>query len=87
MSKICVTTNISIHIFISTCKQVTQSEPTEFSKNGGFHSKVVVIFFSNYPKPSHSIHTYRTGFKKKGIILHHFTPFYTITAENISKSN
>ena len=30
--------NISILIFISTCKQVTQSEPMEFSKNNVFHS-------------------------------------------------
>ena len=45
MSKICVTTNISILIFVSTCKQITQSEPTEFSKNGVFHSKGVVIAF------------------------------------------
>ena len=48
MSKICVTTNTSILIFVSTCKQITQSEPTEFSKNGLFHSKGVVIAFSNY---------------------------------------
>ena len=26
--------------------QATQSEPTEFSKNGVFHSKTVVITFS-----------------------------------------
>ena len=50
MSKICVTTNTSILIFVSTCKQITQSEPTEFSKNGVFHSKGVVIAFSNYLK-------------------------------------
>ena len=47
MSKICVTTNTSILIFVSTCKQINQSEPTEFSKNGVFHSKGVVIAFSN----------------------------------------
>ena len=47
MSKICVTTNTSILIFTSTCKQLTQSEPTGFSKNGVFHSKGVVIAFSN----------------------------------------
>ena len=33
-------------IFVSTCKQITQSEPTEFSKNGVFHSKAVVITFT-----------------------------------------
>ena len=43
MSKICVTTNISMLIFIFTCKQITQSKPTEFSTNGLFHSKAVVI--------------------------------------------
>ena len=47
MSKICVTTNNSILIFVSTCKKITQSEPTEFSKNGVIHSKVEVIAFSN----------------------------------------
>ena len=47
MSKICVTTNISIFIFVSTCKQKTQYEPTEFSKNGEIHGKAVVITFSN----------------------------------------
>ena len=47
MSKICVTTNISILIFVSTCKQLTQSEPMGFSKNGAFHSKSVVIIFQN----------------------------------------
>ena len=50
MSEICVITNTSILIFVSTCKQLTQSEPTEFSKNGVFHSKGVVIAFSNYLK-------------------------------------
>ena len=50
MSKICVNTNSSILIFVSTCKQLTKSEPTEFSKNGVFHSKGVVIAFSNYLK-------------------------------------
>ena len=33
--------------YFSTCKQITQSEPTEFSNNGVFHSKGVVIAFSN----------------------------------------
>ena len=47
MSKICVSTNISILIFVSTCKQKNQSELMEFSKNGVFHSKAVVIIFSN----------------------------------------
>ena len=50
MSKICLTTNTSILIFVSTCKQIAQSEPTGFSKNGVFHSKCVVIAFSNYLK-------------------------------------
>ena len=50
MSKICVTTNTPVVIFVSTCKQITQSEPTEFLKNGVFHSKGVVIAFSNYLK-------------------------------------
>ena len=47
MSNICATTNISILIFVSTCKQKPQSEPTKFSKNGVFYSKAVVITFSN----------------------------------------
>ena len=47
MSKISVTTNISIFIFVSTCKHRTQSEQMEFSKNGVFHSKCEVIFFQN----------------------------------------
>ena len=47
MSKICVSINTSIYIFVSTCKQITQSEPSEFSKNGVFHSKAAVITFSN----------------------------------------
>ena len=34
-------------IFVSICKQLTQSEPMEFSKNGVFHSNSVVIFFQN----------------------------------------
>ena len=45
MSKICVTTNFSILIFVSTGKQRTQSEPMEFSKNGVFYSKSVIITF------------------------------------------
>ena len=28
--------------FVSTCKQLTQSEPTKFSKNGVFRSKGLV---------------------------------------------
>ena len=50
MSKICVATNISIFIFVSTCKHQTQSEQMVFSKNGVFHSKGVVIAFSTYLK-------------------------------------
>ena len=46
ISKIYVTTNIAILIFVSTCKQQTQSGPMKFSKNGVFHSKGVVIIFS-----------------------------------------
>ena len=48
---------------------MTQTEPTEFSKNGVFHSKAVVITFSNcldiksqlYPMPgvSHKRYTYK----------------------------
>ena len=30
--------------FVSTCKQLTQSEPMEFSKNGVFHSKSEAVF-------------------------------------------
>ena len=58
MSKICVTANTSIPIFASTCKQITQSEPTEFSKNGVFQRKCVVITFSNYLNlsPNHALH-------------------------------
>ena len=41
-----ISTNISILIFASTCKQITQSEPMEFSKNGVFHIRAVVITFS-----------------------------------------
>ena len=55
MSKICVTRNTSILIFVSTCKQLTQSEPTKFSKNGVFHSRGVVIAFSNYLKLNSSV--------------------------------
>ena len=47
MSKICVPTNISIFIFVSACKHLTQSEQMEFSKNGVVRSKCVVIFFQN----------------------------------------
>ena len=47
MSKICLTTNISLIIFVSTCKQLTQSEPIEFSKNGVRYSKDIVIIFQN----------------------------------------
>ena len=32
------------------CRQITQSEPIELSKNGVFYSKGVVIAFSNYLK-------------------------------------
>ena len=50
MFNFCVSTNISVLIFVSTCKQLTQSELKEFLKNGVFHSKGVVIAFSNYLK-------------------------------------
>ena len=53
MSKICVTTNISIRTFVSTLKQITQSEHTEFSKNGVFYGKWVVITFSNCLNSNH----------------------------------
>ena len=43
-------------IFVSTCKQITQSEPSEFSKNGVFHSKAEVInllkCLNLYPDPT-----------------------------------
>ena len=44
--KICVNINISILIFVSTCKQLAQFEHLEFSKNGVFHNKGVVVIFS-----------------------------------------
>ena len=46
MPKICVLTNNSILIFLSTCKQLPQYEHMEFSKNVVFHSKGVAITFS-----------------------------------------
>ena len=86
MSKICVTTNISI----STCNHLTQSEQMDFSKNGVFHSKCVVIFFQN---DQNEIPTLPLPVKTFGILSErnskdcNFTPFYSITAENILKSS
>ena len=80
MSKICVTTNILIFIFVSTYKHLTQSEQMEFSKNGVFHSKCVVIFFKmiklkSQPCPylEESI-KYRVREILKIATLYHFTP-------------
>ena len=91
MSKICLTTNISIHIFVSTCKQLTQSEPMEFSKNGIFHSKSVVIFFQKKlvenPSLPLSCCNYASVDKlERGTFtiatLHHFSPFLQKTYWN-----
>ena len=76
MSKICVTTIVSILIVIFTCKQITHSEPNEFSKNGVFHRNAVVIFFIpdvEEPQPYH--------------MSGNFMSFCATAAENISKSN
>ena len=36
------------------CMQIIQSKPTEFSKNGEFYSKAVVIIFSNCLNSRHN---------------------------------
>ena len=90
MSKICVTTNISTFIFVSTCKHLTLSEQMEFSKNGVFHSKRVVIFFQNdlIDIPTlPSLNCKHLWSVEKYCKDCDFTPFYSITAENISKSS
>ena len=90
MSKICASTNISTLIFVLTCKQLTQSEPMEFSKNGVFHSKSVVIISSNdqieIPTQPFPGHVNRRG-RESNFQNFDFTPFYPITAETKSKSS
>ena len=85
MSKICVTTNISILIFISTCKKVTQSESMEFSKNGVFHSKDVVIIFLNDQIEFPILSLPFSSYDAQNVENCDCTPSYAITAENISK--
>ena len=86
MSRFCVAVNISILLFVSTCKQLTQSEPMEFSKNGVFHSKSVDIIFSKWsnsntnPRDNPIQEYWNSEYCD-------FTPFYAITSENILKSN
>ena len=88
MSKIYVTTNTSILVFVSTCKQITQSEPTEFSKNGVFHSKAAVIIFSNcsdlIPTLPHMHRPIRTISvdEMRPATLRHFTPLLYKTYRN-----
>ena len=84
MSKICVTTNISLLIFVYTCKQMTQSEFKEFSKSGVFHSKAVTIIVSksfNFNTTLYLLNSRLCWFRKREILdirtlLHfrHFTP-------------
>ena len=71
---------MSILIFISTCKQLIQSEHTEFSKNGVFHSKTVVITFSKClnlnPNPTLQ-HAIFTNFRieiMESTTLRHYKP-------------
>ena len=79
MSKICVITTISILIYLSTCKQVAQSEPTEFSKDGVFRNKAVVTLskFWNlvlnpiHPAPTFLIHNRDENLDT--VDLRHFT--------------
>ena len=76
MSKICVNANISILIIVSTCKQLSQSEPMEFSKNGLFQSKGEVIIFAKWsswnPNPEGLLIT--TGEVLNIATLHHLAP-------------
>ena len=85
MSKICVTTNISMLIFASTCKQLPQLEPTEFSKNiercNNYFFKIIKLKAKSYLYPVEQIHLSKENF------FCDFTPFYAITTENILKSN
>ena len=84
MSKIFVSTNILIIIFVSICKVISQSESVEFAKNGKFHSKGVIITFSKSTLPSPS--SYRPTYRKTMFEHFNFTIFCAITAENMSKS-
>ena len=51
MSKIWQIINISILIFVSTCNQLTQSEPMEFSKNPVITFQNDQIEIQHYPDP------------------------------------
>ena len=70
MSNICVAAIISILIFVSTSKQLTQSETLEFSKNGVFHNKRVVIILSLFKRDQKQLEKTTNNTENS----HHFTP-------------